>query len=255
MRLTFLGTGTSTGVPTLTCPCRVCSSTDARDQRTRPSLMVEYDGRVVLFDTTPDFRQQALREKISRLDAVIFTHSHADHVLGLDDTRVFYFKQQVPLIVCANEATMTTLRQVFSYIFEQTYKFGGVGKLEPRRIDGPFELWGLRFTPVPVLHGDLPVLGFRFGQAAYVTDFSNIPESSLPLLEGVEVLILDALRHKPHPTHSNLEQSLALVDRLKPRRALFTHIAHEMGHEETNATLPAHVRLAFDGLSVEVGTS
>jgi len=255
MRLTFLGTGTSTGVPTLTCPCRVCSSTDARDQRTRPSLMIQYDGRVVLIDTTPDLRQQALREKISRLDAVIFTHGHADHVLGLDDTRVFYFKQQVPLIVCANEATMATLRHVFSYIFEQTYRFGGVGKLEPRRIDGPFELWGLRFTPVPVLHGDLPVLGFRFGQAAYVTDFSNIPESSLPLLEGLEVLILDALRHKPHPTHSNLEQSLALVDRLKPQRALFTHIAHELSHEATNATLPAHVRLAFDGLSVEVGTS
>jgi phosphoribosyl 1,2-cyclic phosphate phosphodiesterase len=217
--------------------------------------MIQYDGRVVLIDTTPDLRQQALREKISRLDAVIFTHGHADHVLGLDDTRVFYFKQQVPLIVCANEATMATLRHVFSYIFEQTYRFGGVGKLEPRRIDGPFELWGLRFTPVPVLHGDLPVLGFRFGQAAYVTDFSNIPESSLPLLEGLEVLILDALRHKPHPTHSNLEQSLALVDRLKPQRALFTHIAHELSHEATNATLPAHVRLAFDGLSVEVGTS
>jgi len=252
MRLTFLGTGTSTGVPTIGCVCKVCLSTDPCDQRTRPSLMLEYDGRVVVIDTTPDFRQQALREKISRLDAVLFTHGHADHVLGLDDTRVFYFRQRVPLPIYADDATMRTLRHVFSYIFEQTYKYGGLGKLDPRAINGSFELWGRRFTPIPVLHGDLPVLGFRFSQAAYVTDFSTIPESSMPLLEGLSVLILDALRHTPHPTHSHLEQSLALVERLKPQRAFFTHIAHELKHKETNAALPAHVRLAYDGLKVEV---
>jgi len=252
MKLTFLGTGTSTGVPTITCRCRICTSQDARDQRTRPSLMLESNGRVVVIDTTPDFRQQALREKMARLDAVIFTHGHADHVLGLDDTRVFYFKQQVPLPVYAEPATMATLRQIFAYIFDSTYKYGGVGKLDPHIIDGPFELWGLPLTPVTVLHGDMPVLGFRFGRAAYVTDFSTIPESSLALLEGLEVLILDALRHKPHPTHSNLEQSLALVERLKPQRAFFTHIAHELGHEETNAMLPSHIRLAYDGLQIDI---
>jgi phosphoribosyl 1,2-cyclic phosphate phosphodiesterase len=252
MKLTFLGTGTSTGVPTITCRCRICTSQDARDQRTRPSLMLESNGRVVVIDTTPDFRQQALREKMARLDAVIFTHGHADHVLGLDDTRVFYFKQQVPLPIYAEPATMATLRQIFAYIFDSTYKYGGVGKLDPHIIDGPFELWGLQLTPVTALHGDMPVLGFRFGPAAYVTDFSTIPESSLALLEGLEVLILDALRHKPHPTHSNLEQSLALVERLKPQRAFFTHIAHELGHEETNAMLPSHVRLAYDGLVIDV---
>ncbi len=252
MRLTFLGTGTSTGVPTITCRCKVCTSTDPRDQRTRPSLLVEFDGRVVLIDTTPDFRQQALREKMERLDAVVFTHGHADHVLGLDDTRVFYFRQQVPLPVWADQRSMETLRTIFTYIFNGTHKYGGVGKLDPHLIEGPFELWGLRMIPVPVLHGDLPVLGFRFGQAAYVTDFSTIPETSLPLLEGLDVLVLDALRHKPHPTHSNLEQSLALVERLKPRQALFTHIAHELGHEETNALLPPHVRLAYDGQRVEL---
>ncbi len=252
MRITFLGTGTSTGVPTITCRCKVCTSADARDQRTRPSLLVEFDGRVVLIDTTPDFRQQALREKMDRLDAVVFTHGHADHVLGLDDTRVFYFRQQVPLPIWADQRSMETLRQIFSYIFNGTYKYGGVGKLDPHLIDGPFELWGLKMIPVPVLHGDLPVLGFRFGPAAYVTDFSTIPETSLPLLEGLDVLILDALRHKPHPTHSNIEQSLALVERLKPRQALFTHIAHELGHEETNAQLPPHVRLAYDGQRVEL---
>lgn len=252
MRLTFLGTGTSTGVPTITCRCKVCTSTDPRDQRTRPSLLVEFDGRVVLIDTTPDFRQQALREKMDRLDAVVFTHGHADHVLGLDDTRVFYFREQIPLPLWADQRSMETLRKVFSYIFNGTYKYGGVGKLDPHLIEGPFELWGIRMIPVPVLHGDLPVLGFRFGPAAYVTDFSTIPETSLPLLEGLDVLILDALRHKPHPTHSNLEQSLALVERLKPRQALFTHIAHELGHAETNALLPPHVRLAYDGQRVEL---
>jgi phosphoribosyl 1,2-cyclic phosphate phosphodiesterase len=252
MRLTFLGTGTSTGVPTIACACKVCTSTDPCDQRTRPSLMLEYEGRVVVIDTTPDFRQQALREKISRLDAVIFTHGHADHVLGLDDTRVFYFRQQVPLPIYADDATMATVRKVFAYIFEQNYKYGGLGKLDPRSINGSFDLWGRRFTPVPVLHGDLPVLGFRFDQAAYVTDFSTIPESSLPLLEGLDVLILDALRHKPHPTHSTVENSLGLVERLKPRQAFFTHIAHELGHEETNATFPPHVRLAYDGLKLDL---
>ena len=252
MKLTFLGTGTSTGVPTVGCECAVCTSADPHDQRTRPSVMVEYDGRVVLIDTTPDFRQQALRERIKRLDAVLFTHGHADHVLGLDETRVFYFRQQVPLPLYADESTLMTLRKVFSYIFDQTYKYGGIGKLDPHAIDGEFELWGQRFVPVPVLHGDLPVLGFRFGRVAYVTDFSTVPKTSLPLLEDLEVLVLDALRHAPHPTHSNLEQSLALVERLKPGRAFFTHIAHELGHAATNATLPAHVRLAHDGLSIEV---
>ncbi|MBI4165748.1 MAG: MBL fold metallo-hydrolase [Acidobacteria bacterium] len=253
MRLTFLGTGTSTGVPTVGCDCAVCTSPDPHDQRTRPSLLVEYDGRVILIDTTPDFRQQALRQKITRLDAVIFTHGHADHVLGLDDTRVFYFRQQVPLPVYADVATLNSLRQVFSYVFDQTYKYGGIGKLDPHEIDGQFELWGRKFVPIPVLHGDLPVLAFRFGDAAYVTDFSTIPETSMPLLEYLDVLVLDALRHKPHPTHSNVEQSLALVERLKPRRAYFTHIAHDLGHAATNATLPAHVRLAHDGLRIEVG--
>ncbi len=252
MKLTFLGTGTSTGVPTLTCQCPVCTSPDAHDQRTRPSVMLEYDGRVVVIDTTPDFRQQALREKIHRLDAVIFTHSHADHVLGLDDTRVYYFRQKVPLPIYADPCTMATLRQVFAYIFDQTYKYGGIGKVAPHTIEGPFDLWQMRFTPIPVLHGDLPVLGFRFDAAAYVTDFSTIPDASLPLLEGLDVLILDALRHQPHPTHSTLEQSLSLVERLKPRRAWFTHVAHELAHEETNAKLPANVRLAHDGLKVEL---
>ncbi len=252
MKLTFLGTGTSTGVPTLGCHCRVCSSEDARDKRTRASLLVEYDGRVVVIDTSPDFRGQALREKIDRLDAVVFTHAHADHVLGLDDVRGFYFRQSRPIDIYADSRCMESLQKIFSYIFDGSYAYGGLAKLTPHLIEGPFDLWGQKLIPAPALHGDLPVLGFRFGAAAYMTDFSTIPAETLTLLEGLDVLILDALRHKPHPTHSSIDQSLQLVERLKPRRAFFTHIAHELAHEETNAALPPNVRLAYDGLNIEL---
>lgn len=252
MRLTFLGTGTSTGVPTLGCHCPVCTSSDPHDKRTRPSLMLEFDGRVVVIDTTPDFRAQALREGIERLDAVVFTHAHADHVLGLDDVRGFYFRQGEPIDIYADSRTMEGIRRIFSYIFDGNYPYGGVAKLTPHLIEGPWDLWGQRLCPAPVFHGDLPVLGFRFGKAAYVTDFSSIPESTIPLLEDLDVLILDALRPKPHPTHSSIEQSLGLVERLRARRAFFTHIAHEVRHAETNAALPPHVRLAYDGLQVEL---
>lgn len=252
MKLTFLGTGTSTGVPTLACRCRVCTSADPHDKRTRPSVMVEFDGRVVLIDTTPDFRAQAMREDIERIDAVLYTHDHVDHVMGLDDVRPFYFRQQVPIPIYADSRTMDSIRRIYKYIFDQTYPYGGIAKLEPHLIESPFELFGERVIPLPVLHGNLPVLGFRIRDFAYITDFSEIPEPTPDLLKGLDVLVLDALRHKPHPTHSTVENSLAWVERLKPRRAFFTHIAHELAHEETNATLPQHVQLAFDGLKLEV---
>ncbi len=252
MRLTFLGTGTSTGVPTLGCHCRVCESPDPHDKRTRPSVLLEYDGRVVVIDTAPDFRGQALRENVQRLDAVVFTHAHVDHVMGLDDVRVFCFRQGGAIPIYADAHCMENIRRIFKYVFDATYPAGGIPKLEPHVIEGPFDLWGTRLIPLPVFHGELPILGFRFGQTAYVTDFSTIPESTMPLLEGLDVLILAALRHKPHPTHSNVENSLALVERLKPKRTFFTHMAHELGHEETNATLPAGVSLAYDGLKLEL---
>ncbi len=252
MTLKFLGTGTSTGVPILACQCAVCTSTDPHDKRTRPSVLLEYDGRVVLIDTTPDFRAQALREHITRLDAIVFTHHHADHIMGLDDTRIFYFRQQAPIPIYANAHCLAAIRAVFSYIFDGNYAFGGVGKLDPHIIEGPLDLWGLKLTPVPVVHGNLPILGYRFRDTAYVTDVSEIPESSLPLLDGLDVLIIDALRHKPHPTHLTVTQALAMVERLKPRRAFFTHIAHELGHEQTNCLLPENVRMAYDGLKIEI---
>lgn len=252
MKLTFLGTGTSTGVPTLGCRCGVCTSADPHDRRTRPSVMLEYDGRVVVVDTTPDFRAQAMREEMTRLDAVVFTHDHVDHIMGLDDVRPFYFHQREPIPIYAEPRVMESLRRVYQYVFEQKYPYGGIAKLDPHLIDGPFELWGKRLTPLPVLHGNLPVLGFRCDDCAYITDFSEIPESTLELLGGLDVLILDALRHKFHPTHSTVENSLKLVERLKPRHAFFTHICHDLSHETTNAELPGGVELAYDGLKVEL---
>ena len=234
------------------CDCRVCRSADSKDNRTRPSVLLRYNQRVVVIDTTPDFRAQALREGIDRLDAVLFTHAHVDHILGLDDVRVFNFRQQAPIPIYANQATLEAIQRTFKYIFDRTPCHGAIPQLVPHVIEGPVELFGREFHPVPVMHGELEVLGFSFGNAAYITDFSEIPSASKEKLRRLDLLTLDALRHKPHPTHSSLAQSLALVEELEPRQAYFTHIAHDLAHAETNASLPPNVRLAHDGLSVEI---
>jgi phosphoribosyl 1,2-cyclic phosphate phosphodiesterase len=252
--LTVLGSGTSMGVPTIGCDCRVCRSADPRDRRTRPSIMVQWDGHTILIDTTPDFREQAIREGIRKVDAVLYTHGHADHILGLDDVRPLSFPRvtgggKIPLY--ASDATAQTLRAVFRYIFEADYKYGSLAQVELRPVDGPVNLFGVGFTPLEVLHGDASIDAYRFGSAAYLTDFSSIPEPSMEQLQGLDILFLDALRHHPHPTHSTVENSLKLVDRLKPKRAYFTHISHDLPHEETNAALPENVRLAHDGLKLE----
>jgi phosphoribosyl 1,2-cyclic phosphate phosphodiesterase len=253
IRITVLGSGTSVGVPTIGCHCAVCSSTDPRDQRLRPSILLSYSGRNVLIDTTPDFRTQALRAHIEHLDAIVFTHAHADHVMGLDDVRPFNFRQREQIPIYAAEGTMAAIQRSFPYIFSEGAKNLNVPKLDAHIIgEEPFDVLGVEFRAVPVLHGKQTIFGFRFGGAAYLTDHSAIPDASLELLRDLDVLFLDALRYKPHPTHSTVEQSLATVENLQPQRTYFTHICHDLGHEVAESLLPPHVRLAYDGLKIDV---
>jgi phosphoribosyl 1,2-cyclic phosphate phosphodiesterase len=250
--LTVLGSGTSMGVPTIGCNCAVCCSSDPRDRRTRPSVMIAYNGHHVLIDTTPDFREQALREKITSIDAVFYTHTHADHILGIDDLRPLSFAHKpgrMPLY--ADPQAADFLRNMFRYIFDADYKFGGLPQVEMKPIEGAVELFGARFEPVTVIHGETPILGFRFGSAAYLTDHSDVPPESLDRLRHLDILFLDALRYKPHPTHSTVEQSLKIVEEVKPKRAFFNHICHDLPHAAAEAALPPGVLLAYDGMKLE----
>jgi riboflavin kinase/FMN adenylyltransferase len=254
--VTVLGSGTSMGVPSLACHCRVCTSQDPHDNRLRPSLLLSRNGENVVIDTTPDFRQQALRVGLDRLDAILLTHAHADHILGFDDIRPFNIRQKSSLPVYGTEETFRVLRRAFAYVFDDAPTQSTVPSVDLHVINGPFELMGVQIVPIPLRHGDLQVLGFRFGRAAYLTDFSSLPDSSAALLEGLDDLIVDALRDIPHPMHQTVDQALTLIEKLKPRRAWFTHIAHDLAHAETNERLRKlglrHVQLAYDGLQFEV---
>jgi phosphoribosyl 1,2-cyclic phosphate phosphodiesterase len=252
-KITVLGSGTSVGVPTIGCDCDVCRSTDPRDQRLRPSVLVSYEGRNVLIDTTPDLRTQALRANITQLDAVLFTHNHADHVMGLDDVRPFNFRQKGHIPIYANEPTMAAIFRCFPYIFDGLKKESNVPRLTTNTIDGsPIELFGMTFLPIPILHGKQQIYGFRFGAAAYLTDHSEIPEASMEMLQGLDVLFLDALRYRPHATHSTVEHSIGTAQRLNARRTFFTHICHEIPHAAGQAKLPPKIFLAYDGLELDV---
>lgn len=253
VRLTVLGSGTSVGVPTIGCTCKVCRSDDPRNRRLRPSVCLRWDDTTVVIDTGPDFRQQALAHRLQKVDAVLFTHAHADHVLGLDDLRPFNFVKRGPIPVYASEQTLEVIRRIFSYIFHDGPSESSRPKIETHTFPGePIVINGLEFVPIPVKHGSGECHGFRFGNHAYLTDHSEIPEESLALLEGVETIFLDALRYKPHPTHSTVEQSLRTVERLKPRAAYFTHISHDLDHERAQRLLPEGVWLAWDGLELEL---
>ncbi len=258
-QLTFLGTGTSMGVPTLGCSCAVCTSPDPRDRRLRPSVLLqwEYEGRhrVVLIDTGPDFREQALRSKLTRVDAVFYTHGHADHIFGFDDLRplsftVFREGGHIPLY--ATPETEEVLRRVYDYTFSPKATYPNRPRADIQRLEDVTTVFGVEFRRIPVLHGEMEISGFRFGRMAYLTDVSRIPEESFELLKDLDHVVLSALRHKPHPSHATVEQAVEWARRIGAKHTWLTHIAHELGHEETNAKLPENIRMAYDGLTFPI---
>jgi phosphoribosyl 1,2-cyclic phosphate phosphodiesterase len=253
MKLTFLGTGTSTGVPSIGCECETCISDDPRDKRLRVSIVIEHDGQTVLVDTSADFRQQALRFGLKRLDGVLITHCHADHIFGLDDIRPLNFRYGA-LGVYANDRAWVDIRRIFKYIFEPSHFGGGLPQVWANTVvpGAPFCLGrDLLITPVEVIHGRLPVMAYRFNDFAYATDLSEIPPRTIELFQGLDVLVLDCLRFREHPTHLWLDKALSYIEELKPSRAFLTHIAHDVKHERDSARLPDHVKWAYDGLVVE----
>jgi phosphoribosyl 1,2-cyclic phosphate phosphodiesterase len=264
LTVTILGSGTSAGVPMIGCHCAVCRSTDPRDQRSRPSIAVSYPDAAgtthhILVDTAQELRLQAVREGLDRISAVVYTHAHADHIFGLDDVRRYNTIAGKPLPLYASPKTMDTLRQVFPYAFDPPPPPCGKPRdaiyrpeLLPALIEGPFELFGRTWEPFELPHGRVQVLGFRIGNFAYCTDCNDIPPAARARLQGLDTLILDGLRPRPHPTHLSFEQALAVIADLRPRRAFFTHLSHDMTHAAIEATLPGHVRVAYDGLKFNV---
>ena len=268
LELVFLGTGTSSGVPMIGCDCGVCRSTDPRDTRTRPSALVRYPDpegtldtpRQYLIDTTPDLREQALRHAMNRLDGVIYTHAHADHILGIDELRRFNAVMKTPLDILGEQHVLDRLQEMFSYIFEshKNVNQSFVAKLIPQAIhpDAPFELHGARWTPIRLMHGRLPVLGFRVDwggrSLAYCTDVSRFPPEAFGLLENLDLLVIDALRFRHHPTHMTVDQALEAIEQIQPNEAYLTHITHDVHHTDLADYLPAHVHVPYDGLVVSL---
>ena len=250
------------GVPTLGCNCAVCASAydpASPNRRTRPSVLVEYGGHTVVIDTGQDFHAQAVREKIHAVDAVLYTHGHADHVLGMDDLRSLSFRNSGGLPLYADDATADVIERIFEYTFRKVDRYATSARVTLNRTETAagtaISLFGASFVRVPVTHGRNTIAGYRFGAAAYLTDMSDIPEESLALLKDLDILVLDALRREPHPSHSHLAKSIEMVERIRPKRAFFTHISHDLDHDTINASLPAHIRLAHDGLKLDFNIS
>lgn len=250
--VTLMGTGTSTGVPVIACNCAVCVSPDPRNTRFRTSCWVRTEETSILIDTPPEMRLQALAHDLRRLDAVLFTHSHADHIFGLDDVRRFNFMQKMAMPCYGNEETLNDIRRVFSYVFMETQAGGGKPSLDLRPVESPFRVGDLEIAPIPIFHGRLPIYGYRFSRFAFVTDVSEIPPASMELLRDLDILVLGALRPQPHSTHFNFEQAIEAARKLAPRQTYFTHMTHDVDHETMNRQLPNGIALAFDGLTFEV---
>lgn len=251
MKITILGSGTSTGIPMVGCSCPVCSSSDPKDNRTRASLLVEHAGKFILVDTSTDFRIQAVREKIPRIDAVLFTHPHADHIHGIDDLRGFHFHHREIIPCFGSKETLGAITGKFSYIFTGLHSAGYHQLLEPHEISTSFDLFGLTITPIPLLHGNMPATGFRFGNFAYLTDCSQIPVESMELLHGLDIMVIDALRNTPHPHHFNIPEAIVIAQKLAPKKTFLTHLTHEVPHSN-ESRLPDGVFFAYDGLSFKL---
>ena len=251
MKVTILGSGTSTGVPMVGCSCRVCSSDDAGDKRTRASLLIQHNGRNILIDASTDLRFQALREGVERVDAVLFTHSHADHVNGIDDLRGFHFQHREVIPCFGSRATLETLLNGFSYIFHEHEGSGYSPILKPLEVAVPFDLFGLTVIPVALEHGRTQALGFRIGSFAYLTDCNGIPPSSAALLDGLDVLVVDGLRWKTHPFHFNIEEAIAATAPLKAGRTILTHLSHDVLYAD-GAALPPGYEFARDGMTFDI---
>ena len=257
LAITFLGTGTSQGVPFVACDCPVCGSPDQRDQRLRSSILVESGTTVLLVDTTPDFRTQALRHGLKRLDAAVFTHAHTDHIAGFDDLRRFCELADSPMPVYASPHTMAGLRRMFYYAFDGQHAYRNYVRPDPREITAPFTVGDIGLAPAEVPHGKMLVNGYIFSRggsklAAYFSDCHHVPPEIIAEITGIPVLIIDALRHEPHPSHLSLKEALEVSARACAQRTFLTHIGHDLGHAETEAALPPEVRLAYDGLRVEI---
>jgi len=248
IRITVLGSGTSHGIPMIACDCPVCTSPDPHDKRTRTSIRVEINNHAMVIDTAPEFRIQCITNNVRRIDAILYTHHHSDHITGLDDLRRFNALQRMPLTCYADPITADVVEKMFAYAFCNNPDYPShKPQLKMQQINGPFEIFGTHIIPVPLMHGTLPVLGFRIGTFAYCTDCSDIPEESFALLKNLEVFMLDGLRRRPHPTHFNLEQAVEIARRIGARQTFFTHIAHELPHDATNQELPDNMALAYDG--------
>lgn len=252
LKLLFLGTGTSVGVPMIGCDCAVCTSDDRRNHRARTSAFISDGDTHIVIDTAPEFRIKALEHGLRKLDAVLFTHAHADHLFGFDDVRRFNQIQGSTMPVYGSPETLAGVGHIFSYAFGPVQPGGTKPDIELHPVTETFSVGSLRITPIPVWHGRLEVTGFRIGSLAYVTDVSEVPGSSLDRLRGLDVLVLGALRQRPHPTHMTISEALEIIEEVKPGRAFLTHLSHEVDHAAVNSALPHNVNLAYDGLQVDI---